>query len=78
MRTFNVYLTARWNYAKKVWVFDAHAEPPDSKTISEFYQLLFTCPEKWLPEDKQSFLNACAYYKQEVPANVNWYGYVPF
>lgn len=78
MRTFNVFLTAHWNFAKKIWEFEAMAEPQDSKAVGERCQLLFTVPENWIPETKEDFLNACTYFKQEVPSNIIWFGYVPF
>lgn len=41
-------------------------------------KLLFTVPEQWLPNNKEQFLKACAYYNVQVPENIVWIGYVPF
>lgn len=71
MRTFYIYSLKVGNQC----IVEAYTE----EQTSEFERkLLFTVPEQWLPNNKEQFLKACAYFKVQVPADVQWFGYVPF
>lgn len=73
MNEFYVYL---FHYKSGHFVAEAFCEEYKSDLFTP--QPLFRCPVEWLPETREKFLAACAYYEVKVPDNVIWAGYVPF
>lgn len=76
MRTFYVYLFEYKTWPAGTMQADVFAEPEQNKDTR--FKFLFSCREEWLPKDREQLIRACNYHKQTLPANFDWYGYVPF
>lgn len=78
MKTFNVYLCAWWNFKESKLMYEVHVCLDTSKQSETRFKLLFSIPEKWIPETTEDFLKACAHFHVPIPVDTVYFGYVPF